>query len=152
MRAQRGTRERHRRRHDAHRARVRQLHDCPAVDGIISVTIQGSPTTGPGFFTLCVERPDRLGGALALGLDEAGVPVHVINVDGDADNCSYSLDRTVPPTGTATGEGVCANGEDPAGFALVLDANLSLERDCNGTVDTVAASVRGRVAVAGPNL
>jgi hypothetical protein len=127
-------------------------NDCPDLDGVVSLTIQGRPTTGAGFFVLCVERPDRLNGPLALGIDEPGNPVRVINVDASADNCTYSYDSSVPPTGTATGEGVCANGEDPAGFSLVMNGNVTLERTCSGITDSVAVTLTGRVAVAGPSL
>ncbi|MEO8701173.1 MAG: hypothetical protein ABI867_14075 [Kofleriaceae bacterium] len=125
-------------------------NDCPDTDGIVSLTIAGTASVGTGFLTLCVERPDRFGDALDLGFDDAGVPVHVVDVTASADNCSYRLDQTVPPTGTATSDGLCGNGADPAGFALVLDGTVSLQRTCGTTIDTVAVTLRGRVAVSGP--
>lgn len=128
-------------------------NDCPfrspPQDGdVVSLTIQGMQTDGTGFFTLCVERPDKLNGALALGVDTQGSPVHVNDLTGTANNCTFKFLRTLPIAGTATGSGVCANGDDPAGFALVIDGTATLERTCNTTVDTVDVELRGRVAVA----
>lgn len=125
-------------------------NDCPAADapeGVISVTIQAVQTNGTGLFTLCIERPDKLNSTQALGLNMAGTPVHVVDVTGMSSGCSFELDTTVTPTGTARAEGACANGVDPAGFALVLDGTISLERTCGATVDTIPATLSGRVAV-----
>ena len=128
-------------------------NDCPASDapaGIISLTITGRQVSGAGFFTLCVERPDRLGELLALGIDVKGSPVHVIDVTGSADNCTYRFDETTPPQGTATGDGVCGDGANPAGFALVVAGSISLDRTCGGVVDQVAVTLSGRVAATPP--
>lgn len=128
-------------------------NDCPADDapaGVISLTIAGRQTGAVGFFTLCVERPDRLADELALGVDVKGSAVHIIDVTGGADNCTYRFDEATPPTGTATGDGVCGNGGDPAGFALVVDGTISLDRTCGGVVDKVTVTLSGRVAATPP--
>jgi len=126
-------------------------NDCPASDapsGVVSLTLQGIQTDGAGRLTLCVGRPDRLAGqALALGLD-ASSPVQIVDFAGAASNCTLAIDRATPPTGTASASGVCGNGGDPAGFALVLDGAATLTRTCGATVDAVPVTIRGRVAVA----
>jgi hypothetical protein len=126
-------------------------NDCPASDapaGVISLTIHGTQTDGSGQLTLCVARPDLLAKqAQALGGDVAGTPVRVIDIAGSATNCSFDLDRSQPVTGTATSSGLCGNGTDPAGFALVIDGALSLTRTCGATVDSLSVTLRGRVAV-----
>ncbi|MDB4959961.1 MAG: hypothetical protein JWO36_7530 [Myxococcales bacterium] len=124
-------------------------HDCPAADappGLESLTIAGRQTPGTKPITLCVPRPDLLATMpLSLGSD-----VKLIDVAGDDTNgCMYALDRTRPPTGSASGQGVCANGTDPAGFELVVDGAVSLTRTCGAVVDTIAVKLQGTIAVAG---
>jgi hypothetical protein len=126
-------------------------NDCPdanAPKGVVSLTITGTGTTGSGFFTICVPRPDLFAKmSLTLGTD-----VQLVDVTGaDANGCTYTLDRTRPPSGTARGEHMCANGTSKAGFALTFQgAFLNLSRTCQGTTTSVAVSATGPVAVAGP--
>jgi hypothetical protein len=127
--------------------------DCPdaaAPDGVISLSIMGTQSGGSGLITLCIGRPDLLAKqALSLGAEPAA-QVHVIDLNGSAGTCTLTIDRSTPPTGTATSTGMCGNGGDPAGFALVLDATMTLTRTCGSTVDSVPVTLRGRVAVSGP--
>jgi len=127
-------------------------NDCPASDapsGVVSMTIHGTQTDGAGQITLCIARPDLLAKqALALGHDVASAQVRVIDLAGTATNCSFAIDRAQPVTGDATSSGLCSNGNDPAGFALVLDGALSLTRTCGATIDSLSVALRGRVAVA----
>jgi len=127
-------------------------NDCPASDapaGVISLTIHGTQSDGSGQLTLCIARPDLLAKqAQALGGDVAGTPVRVIDIAGTATNCSFDLDRSQPVTGSATASGLCGDGVDPAGFALVLDGALALTRTCGQAVDSLSVTLRGRVAVA----
>jgi len=126
-------------------------NDCPAIGapaGVISMTIGGTQQDGQGLITLCIGRPDLLDTqALSLGFD-AAAPVRVVDFAGSDKNCTYKVDRTMPLTGTAHASGLCSNGADPAGFALVVDATLSLTRTCGTTVDTTGVILHGRVAVA----
>jgi hypothetical protein len=125
--------------------------DCPASDapsGVISLTILGTATDG--FITLCVSRPDRLATQpQTLELDAPGMDaeVHLVDVHGVANNCSFDIDKSKPATGTLSASGMCGNGVDPAGFAVVVDGALSLTRTCGDTVDSIAVTLRGRVAV-----
>ena len=128
-------------------------NDCPdpaAPSGVISLTIVGAQSGGPGLLTLCVGRPDLLASqAPAFGPDPG--QIHVIDLNGTANNCMLTIDRSQPPSGTATSTGMCGNGSDPAGFALSLDATVRFTRTCGATVDTVSATLSGRAAVAGPH-
>jgi hypothetical protein len=125
--------------------------DCPSAGapaGVISLSIDGKQTdTGAsGLITLCIGRPDLLASqSLPLGAD-----VHLVDLSGTANGCMLTVDRSQPPGGTASASGLCGNGSDAAGFALVLDATVALTRTCGTTVDTVPVTLRGRVAVAGP--
>jgi hypothetical protein len=125
-------------------------NDCPAGNapsGVISVTIRGMQTDGTGAITLCVARPDLLAKqAQALGLDN-GAAVRVFDLNGTANGCSFTIDPSQPVAGNATSSGLCGNGGDPAGFALVLDSSLSLSRTCGTTTDSVAITLHGRIAV-----
>ncbi len=129
-------------------------NDCPAAgapSGVISMTIAGTQSDGSGLVTLCIGRPDLLAHqALGLGGDTASAEVRVIDLTGTANNCALKLDVTQSVSGTATTSGLCGNGGDPAGFALVLDGAVTLTRTCGAAIDSVAVTVRGRVAVAGP--
>jgi hypothetical protein len=127
--------------------------DCPAAGaptGLSSLTIAGSQTDGTGFVTMCVPRPDLLADqAQTVTVDRANTQGTVIleDVTGGANNCTYAIDRTQPATGTLSASGLCGDGIDPAGFAAVVDASLTLKRTCGATVDSVAITLRGRVAV-----
>lgn len=127
-------------------------NDCPdpaAPAGVVSVSIEGTQTDGTGLVTLCIPRPDLLASEpRSLGTTMSMADVRIIDLNGTADNCTLTLDVTRPPTGTAIGLGVCGNGDDPAGFALDVDGAVSLKRTCGATVDTVAVTLTGRVAVA----
>jgi hypothetical protein len=128
-------------------------NDCPdpaAPAGVISLSIEGRQTGDPaGLITLCVPRPDLLmEGDRALGTATSTADVRIIDLRGSSNNCTLSLDTAQPPSGAAQATGVCDNGDSPDGFALVLDAALSLRRTCGATTDAVAATLRGRVAVA----
>ncbi len=129
-------------------------NDCPDADapaGVVSLTIAGMQVDGTGLFTLCVPRPDLLGTQeLALGIDSPTSEVRIIDTTGDANGCTFRFDRTRPPTGTATATGLCDDGANPAGFALVVDGAISLERTCGSTVDQVGVTLKGTAAVAGP--
>lgn len=133
----------------------RPNNDCPASGapmGVISLTITGmqTDTGGGGFATLCVGRPDLLANQpLAIGFDTTAA-VRVFELNGQANGCTFSVDRSQPPGGTASTSGLCGNGSDGAGFALMLDATLTLTRTCGSTVDSVPVTLHGRVAVAGP--
>jgi hypothetical protein len=126
-------------------------NDCPdpaAPAGVVSLSIEGTQTDGTGLITLCIPRPDLLDSApRSLGTSMSMADVRIFDLSGTADNCTLTLDATRPPTGTAIGLGVCGNGTDPAGFALDVDGAVSLKRTCGATVDTVAVTLSGRVAV-----
>lgn len=126
-------------------------NDCPDPDapaGVVSISIEGTQEGGGGLITLCVPRPDLLdSGPRTLGTSLSMADVRIFDLQGTADGCTYTLDATRPPTGTAIGLGVCGNGDDAAGFALDLDGAVSLRRTCGATVDTIAVTIKGRVAV-----
>jgi hypothetical protein len=128
-------------------------NDCPAAGapaGVISVTIHATQSDGTGQLTLCVSRPDLLASrSQALGGD-ASAEVRVVDLAGTTSSggCGLTVDPTMPVAGTASSSGLCDDGSDPAGFALVLDGTLALTRTCGDVVDSVAVTLRGRVAVA----
>ncbi|HEY0195189.1 MAG TPA: hypothetical protein VGC42_28940 [Kofleriaceae bacterium] len=126
--------------------------DCPAADapsGVTSLTIQGTQTDGTGLVTICISRPDLLAkGSVAVGLDMSGAQAQVIDVSGTSNNCSLKVDRTATAAGTVSSEGLCGNGSDAAGFALVVDATLALTQTCGTATMSVATTLKGRVAVA----
>lgn len=131
-------------------------NDCPDADapeGVVSVSIHGVQVDGIGLLTLCISRPDLIATQeQALGPDVPGSAVHVVDVTGTFDNCTYELDPNRIPTGKATTSGMCGvNGDDPAGFALTLDGSVGLLRMCTGLPDqTVQVLLTGKVAVAAP--
>jgi hypothetical protein len=127
-------------------------NDCPdpaAPEGVISLSIEGRQTDDPlGLITFCVPRPDLLmEGERTLGTATSNADVRIIDLQGNAGGCAFRLDSTRLPTGGAQASGVCDNGDSPDGFALSVDGALSLLRTCGGTTDTVAVTLRGRVAV-----
>lgn len=124
-------------------------NDCPdpaAPDGVISLTINGSQKGGSGLVTFCVPRPDLL----AMGNVQLGSDVQIIDISADAGGCTFAKNSTTVPLGTVGSLGVCKNGQDKAGFALVFAGNLVLARTCNGTTDNVPVQLVGTVAVSVP--
>ena len=128
----------------------RDCQDPAGPDGLISLSIMGSQSGGGGLITLCISRPDLLTKQAQSFGAEPSAQVHLIDLNGTASGCMLTIDRTTPPTGTATSSGMCSNGGDPAGFALVLDAAMTMKRTCGATIDFVPITLRGRVAVSGP--
>lgn len=126
-------------------------NDCPDPDapaGVVSVSIEGRTADDTGLVTLCIPRPDLLmEGGRTLGTALSTADVRIFDLGGTVDGCTYALDTTRPPLGTATGTGVCSNGNDPAGFAIEIDGNVSLRRTCGPAIDLVAVALSGRVAV-----
>jgi hypothetical protein len=134
-----------------------QNNDCPApsADGVVSVTVFGGQVdpAGAAFVTLCLPRPDLIesGTEYPLSPDVQPVPesdrVQVIDVDADhPDDCAWSINGA--PSGTASFEGLCGDGADPAGFALTLDGTITVREDCPATppVD-VEVTLTGTVRV-----
>jgi len=126
-------------------------NDCPAVDpppGVVSLSVEGTQTDGTGLFTFCVPRPDLLeSGQRSLGTSLSMAEIRLFDLTGTFNNCTFTLDSTRPPTGFAGAIGVCANGVDPAGFGIDFDGAVSLRRNCGGTIDSVAVTLTGLVAV-----
>lgn len=124
-------------------------NDCPdpsAPTGVISLTINGSEKAGTGLITFCIPRPDQL----ATGNLQIGSGANLVNLTGSANSCTFTKNSTTVPLGTVGSIGLCKNGTDKAGFALVVDSNLVLARDCGGTVDNVPIQLAGTVAVSVP--
>jgi hypothetical protein len=119
-------------------------NDCSQPSsGVISLEID-SQQNGMAGISLCVARPDLLDKTPQA----IGSAVLVEGFFGNDGTCSYMLDPSTAPTGTASAQGVCGNGTDKAGFALVLAGSASLQRKCGTTVDTVTVALAGTVAVA----
>ena len=117
-------------------------NDCPdpaAPAGVISLTISGTEMGATGLVTFCVPRPDQLA-TMALPL---GRRVKIIDLSASDAACTYAFDASKIPTGTAKGQGMCGNGSDAAGFAMIVDGFIGLQRTCGATVDTVVRQARG---------
>jgi hypothetical protein len=128
-----------------HELVARANNDCPAVDapaGVVSLTISGTAVNGRLPLTLCIPRPDLLGGARQLGAD-----VQVVDVVGEDAGCTYRQLRPSAPSGSVTGSGVCGNGRDAAGFALDFAGEVSIERTCGTVRTTLRMTMTGLVAV-----
>ncbi|HEV7557993.1 MAG TPA: hypothetical protein VGO00_21145, partial [Kofleriaceae bacterium] len=126
-------------------------NDCPdpmAPAGVVSITVEAKQPDGTpaDFLTFCIPRIDQLSQGGAFGGPTSG-DIRFIDVDGTSGSCTISLDATTPPTGTASTSGVCANGTDPAGFALTLDGTISIEKNCAGAIQLATMTLSGTVAV-----
>lgn len=130
-------------------------NDCPdpmAPADVISLSIEAmqidaGATTGR--ITLCIPRPDLLEqGNRTLGNALSTADIRIIDLKGDANGCAFRFASSVAPTGTGGGSGVCNNGQDPAGYAVELDAIVTLQRTCGELVDMVPMTLAGEVRVA----
>jgi hypothetical protein len=126
-------------------------NDCPdpaAPSGVVSLTISGTQDGAAFPVTLCIPRPDKLSsGPLTLGTD-----VKIIDLGADiGGGCTLARDTTQMPTGTVSATGLCGNGKDKAGFALIFDNGVvPMKRTCGAQVDVLNLALTGTVAVAGP--
>lgn len=129
-----------------------QGNDCPdpaAPSGVISVAIAGDQIGGTGRITLCVPRPDQLNeGQRSVGLALSDADIRIIDLKGTSGACAYTLDNTVAPTGTGGSTGVCDAAADPAGYALTLDAQVTVKRTCGDVMDTAVVALTGTASVA----
>jgi hypothetical protein len=122
---------------------------CPAQDapsGVMSLSIKGSEMGNFfGAITLCVPRPDELA-TQALPL---GTGVQVIDFSASDANCNYTIDTTMPLTGTARGEHECDDGTSKAGFALEITGSATLNQLCFTDMDLVPVTLTGTTAIGG---
>lgn len=130
-------------------------NDCTvAGSGVISVSVHGTQVGGTGTLTLCLPRPDLLGGEpVALAPTrlppDPGDRVQLIDASATlAAGCSVVRSSSSAPSATATFTGYCAGGTDPAGYALGWTGTIGLRRTCPAGMDDVAGTVGGAVAVA----
>jgi hypothetical protein len=120
-------------------------NDCPepgAPAGVVSLTISGTQSGAAFPLTLCIPRPDKLGTVpAALGTD-----VRLVDVEADiGGGCTLSLASTAAPTGTVRASGVCGDGTDPAGFALIFDGVVPMKRTCGAAVEVLDLALSGTV-------
>ena len=104
-------------------------------DGTCELAVMGDQVggTGGGWLSLCVH-----------GDGDIGTDIEVLSLAGVANNCELALDRSAPVAGVGHTEGHC---DGHPGFALVLDATATMTRTCATGIDTLAVTLRGRVAV-----
>ncbi len=122
-------------------------NDCPEIDptsGIVSLTVNGTQTgtSTANHITLCIPRPDQLADGVSLGTG-----ARIVDFNGEADGCTFEFATGSVPTGTVRATGLCDNGTNAAGYALVVDGNVLLRRTCQTSTDMVAVSLSGTVAV-----
>jgi len=132
-------------------------NDCPdpaAPMGVVSLTITGSQVNGSDAFNICVPRPDQLESDLPLVANtptHAPMTIEIVDINAAAGGCTFAFDDTMmAPTGTAHAEGICLDGTDPAGFAVLISGQVNLERTCGASVDSVRVDLAGTFSVAGP--
>ena len=126
-------------------------NDCPPADpprDLISLTLEGEQADTGLPFTLCVERPDTLNSALALG-----IAVQHSSLDlrhhRHGERLHVPLRQRRPTDRHGHRHWRLRQPRRSGGLrALVLDGTVSLERTWGATVDNVTATLSGRVAVA----
>jgi hypothetical protein len=120
-------------------------NDCrdSTVPEVISLTLEGRQQDSTSIITLCIPRPDLL----ATMDQQIGTGLRIIDVNGDKDGCTFMYDSSRIATGTVHARGLCDNGTNDAGYALGITGNMSLRRNCGGTLDSVAVELSGMVAV-----
>lgn len=131
-------------------------NDCPAPGGgPTSLTIEGTQAgLGPEerfSITLCLPRPDRLGGD-PVPLSDTDL-VQLVDVNARlADDCRLRLDYADAPQGTAGFAGYCDDGLHGSGYALTLDGEVAGTRICpdgmgGTTEEPVTITLTGSSAV-----
>jgi hypothetical protein len=130
-------------------------NDCPDhsdPNAPTSLTITAKLAGGmTGFLTVCIPHPEDANQKdRSLGADQSDADFLIVDVVGAANGCTFKLDGSRVPTGTGQTSGLCANGTDPAGFALTLDGAIGLKRTCGATIDTIGVTLAGTVSVGVP--
>jgi len=138
-----------------------QLHSSPNNDctaphgGPTSLTIQGAqtdPADPARFLVLCLPSPDQIGDAPIPLDDDARVQL-IDLAAAPADGCRLALDRDRAPSGEITFSGFCADGTDPAGYALAFSGSVPLLRTCGeDEAEAIDAELGGSAAVIADNL
>jgi hypothetical protein len=132
--------------HDLHAGANNDCPDAAAPEGVVSLTIAGIQVGGSDGITFCVPRPDLLADPLPLGTG-----IEIVDIGAAADGCTYVRNTVQAPGGTANAEGICMNGTDPAGFAFVVNGQVSVDRTCNGNpTETLRLDLTGVVSVVSP--
>jgi hypothetical protein len=129
-------------------------NDCTlAGSGVISTTIQGRQSGATSALSLCLPRPDLLGGdAAPLSANhvppEAADRVQLFDVSVTlAGGCTAHLEVGAVPSGTASFGGYCAGGTDPAGYAITLAGSAPVSVTCPAGTTTMTATLAGTAAV-----
>ena len=130
-------------------------NDCPDLaipieSRTTSVTIFAKLAGGsPGFLTACLQHPESSNTTgRDIGADQSEADIQIVDVTAMTGGCTYTLSNAAPPTGLGQTEGSCDNGTNPAGFALVLDGMLKLDKTCGANpVEVIDVTLSGRVAV-----
>jgi hypothetical protein len=143
-----------------HMASAGLNNDCPdptvSTEDVVSVTISALQVGGGGAINLCVPRPDLLGETpmpiinTVVSPGVHGASAEIVDVNATTGGCTLSRSQTVEPSGTLVAEGLCGNGADPAGFALIFAGQVSIDRDCSGTLDTLRLDLAGAISVSPP--
>jgi hypothetical protein len=128
-------------------------NDCPAQDGVISLTVFGHQTTpaGAGLINVCVPRPDliRAGTSYPLVHNPITTDETVQLVDFTASptaDCTWSINDS--PDASARFDGFCDDGTAADGFAMTLTGVVHVVESCTGNPDAnVDVSVSGAVEV-----
>jgi hypothetical protein len=127
-------------------------NDCSVAGHPTSLTLDGIQTdpaaSPPLHLTFCLPRPDQIDGEVALDDLER---IEVIDLFAEMGDCFLALDRTVAPTGTITFDGYCADGTDPAGYAIRFDGTVGGTLSCpdgdGGADRSVTVTLGGEAAV-----
>lgn len=121
-------------------------NDCSVAGAPVSLTLEARQEGTGRLLVFCLPRPDQLEGSIDLGDDR----LQLIDLFADADDCLLSLDRGRAATGQLGFAGVCANGTDPAGFALSIDASIPVVRSCPEGDDELVVDFTGEAPVTTP--
>jgi hypothetical protein len=123
-------------------------NDCPdpmAPEGVISLTLEGTQKDAATtqLIVMCMPRPDLL----ATMDQPINTGLRIIDVNGEANGCTFKYDSSRVATGMVHSRGLCDNGTNDNGYAIGITGNVSLRRTCGTTIDSVAVELSGMVAV-----
>jgi len=127
-------------------------NDCPdptAPEGVVSLSLTAIQVNGADALVLCIPRPDMLESDLPVVASTAThtAAIEIQDVNATDSGCTFTDSAAMAPAGTGHAEGICGDGTDPAGFALLISGQVSVDRDCSGTVDTLRLDLAGTISV-----
>jgi hypothetical protein len=125
-------------------------NDC----GMQSLSVHGfqaTPVLAGGItppITLCIPQPSAIGAdPITPGFTDDDTVRLVDFAGGDAEDCTFTVDRDVALAMTVAFTGFCDDGANAAGYGISRAGSVAVKRDCAGTITDATVQLSGTAPV-----